>query len=213
MVVRRRRRLLAQLGALADGDKQGHGIHLAVAGRPEHTLAEVRSLAPLLAFVHARAPEQAGTPRLPSLLHAGARAIPGLICGGPIGGGPRRQVGHRRPRDLGGGPSNAPNRASEAWSGLEQRAGGHPASSGAADTRAGEGSPGGGPSTVMETTSSPRRRRRPSVRRSSRSPVVLEDLEGGRRRNSSQSEKEKEQGHGGGQHGPFATAFIAFSQF
>ncbi|RCV39728.1 hypothetical protein SETIT_8G246600v2 [Setaria italica] len=40
MVVRRRRRLLAQLGALADGDKQGHGIHLAVAGRPEHTLAE-----------------------------------------------------------------------------------------------------------------------------------------------------------------------------
>jgi hypothetical protein len=37
-----------------------------------------------------------------------------------------------------------PNRAGESWSGLEQRDGGHPASSGATDTRAGEGSPGGG---------------------------------------------------------------------
>jgi hypothetical protein len=54
-----------------------------------------------------------------------------------------RQVGHRRPRDLGlhhagGGSTDAAHRASEPRSRLEQRAGGHTASSGAADAGAGE---------------------------------------------------------------------------
>jgi hypothetical protein len=54
-----------------------------------------------------------------------------------------RQVGHRRPRDLGlhhagGGSTHAAHRASEPRSCLEQRAGGHTASSGAADAGAGE---------------------------------------------------------------------------
>jgi hypothetical protein len=56
-----------------------------------------------------------------------------------------RQVGHRRPRDLGlhhagGGSTNPTYRTSEPRSCLEQRAGGHTAPSGAADARAGEGS-------------------------------------------------------------------------